>query len=73
MRYLLDISAMHLQDISCYSSFPRCLLEILNKPCLGKTIFRQNLDVSKLNNTRLKYFLDILKMSYQDKTIAREV
>ena len=29
----------------------RCLLDMLNKPCLAKTISRQNKDASKLNST----------------------
>ena len=49
-RYLLDILPIHLQYISRQSSFPKCLLDILNKPCLAKTISSQNQDYSKLIN-----------------------
>ena len=41
-RYLSFRRHLYIQDVACQSSYPRCLLDILNKSYLRKTVSRQN-------------------------------
>ena len=41
-RYLSFRRHLYTQDVACQSSYSRCLLDILNKSYLSKTVSRQN-------------------------------